>query len=76
MKINIKGFKGFLVRWALPILVDYLKQNTSKLSEAAREKLLQYAGDFVGYCVATETPFDDVVANVLQEFALELLGGK
>jgi len=67
MKIDIKGVKGFFIRWVLPTLIFWLKGKVGKMSSVARKKLVSSIKSFAIECKKTPNDTDDEMAAILKE---------
>lgn len=66
MKIDVKGIKGLLIKWALPYIVKYLGELVLKMSEDTRKKLIIAVKNFESDCKLTDNKYDDIMADLLK----------
>jgi hypothetical protein len=66
MKIDVKGIKGLIIKWALPYIIKYLRELILKMSGSARKKLIIAVRNFEDDCKRTDNRYDDIMADLLK----------
>lgn len=66
MKLDIKGFKGTLLNWLLPVLLEYLSLLLMNMTLKARNDLREAVLKFSEECKKTSNKYDDMMADILK----------